>query len=100
VSNTEALCIIGNEMRDKGINFRTDGLGIEGLVLLEAADEIKRLRTALEQGAKWFREYEASHTAKGDTDKAKRNAERAATLEAEGVVYTHCNKKRLTTTPS
>lgn len=44
--------------------------------------EIERLRRALEQSAEWFDGYAASHTAKGDTDKAKRNSDRADACRA------------------
>ena len=40
----DALRIIGNDMQANGVNFRTDAQGIEGLVLINAADEIDRLR--------------------------------------------------------
>jgi hypothetical protein len=38
---------------------------------------IANLEAALSQSAEWFQQYADSHTAKGDTDKAKRNQDRA-----------------------
>jgi hypothetical protein len=55
-------------MRDKGINFRTDGLGIEGLVLLEAADEIQRLRNALKPFARKIDTDSEKYIANGPAD--------------------------------
>jgi hypothetical protein len=39
---------------------------------------VAKLEGALGQAHTWFAEYAASHTAKGDTDKARRNSDRAA----------------------
>jgi chromosome segregation ATPase len=39
---------------------------------------VAELEGALGQAHTWFAEYAASHTAKGDTDKARRNSDRAA----------------------
>jgi hypothetical protein len=39
--------------------------------------EIKQLTAALLQSANWFQEYADGHTAKGDTEKAARNQDRA-----------------------
>jgi hypothetical protein len=59
---------------------------IQPAVLLRAgADAIKRVKAleeALKQGADWFDEYAAMHEAKGATDKAARNKERAEHLRA------------------
>jgi hypothetical protein len=44
---------------------------------LEAKARIVKLEAALSQSAEWFQQYADSHTAKGDTDKAKRNQDRA-----------------------
>ena len=43
----------------------------------KAAARITELEAALEQSREWFQQYADSHTAKGDTDKAKRNQDRA-----------------------
>jgi hypothetical protein len=47
------------------------------MMTIAAEARVKALEEALWQCAYWFQEYEASHTAKGDTDKAKRNQDRA-----------------------
>jgi len=44
---------------------------------IEAAARITELEAALEQSREWFQQYADSHAAKGDTDKAKRNQDRA-----------------------
>jgi hypothetical protein len=38
---------------------------------------VDELEAALRQSAEWFQGYADGHTAKGDTDKAKRNQDRA-----------------------
>jgi hypothetical protein len=43
-----------------------------------AEARIAKLEAALSQSAEWFQQYADSHTDKGDTDKAKRNQDRAA----------------------
>lgn len=54
------------------------GASPEFIARLEAAEaRAMALLEALRQCAEWFDSYAASHTAKGDTDKAKRNADRA-----------------------
>lgn len=47
MSDAKALRIIGREMQDRGIDFRTDEIGIEALVLLNAADLIDDLQKRL-----------------------------------------------------
>ena len=45
------------------------------LIRLRAENEM--MREALNQSAEWFQGYADGHTAKGDTDKARRNQNRA-----------------------
>lgn len=64
---------------EKLATVRISEIGLEALAsqMTLALLEAKRRAEALEQAAEWFQQYADSHTAKGDTDKAKRNQDRA-----------------------
>jgi hypothetical protein len=55
-------------------NERATWLANDGLA---RAQENKRLREVVEQARDWFQQYADGHKAKGDTDKAQRNQDRA-----------------------
>ncbi len=48
----------------------------------EARAQVETLTAALRQASAWFREYQYGHAAKGNHDKAARNAERADACDA------------------
>jgi len=52
-------------------------LGRRRVALANAETENARLKAALQQSADWFQQYADGHTAKGATEKAARNQERA-----------------------
>jgi hypothetical protein len=72
----EALCV--------GTPYPTGSALISSMLRAgaDAIERVKVLEEALKQGADWFDEYAAMHEAKGATDKAARNKERAEHLRA------------------